>query len=194
MSFVYTIKNVLINRREMCPNASFKYLKTNLKWKFRWVPWFTGNLSYNHKPEHLIWKDVFFLDSWWSQESESAYNISKRPILDWFACLLARLLAVSSEALPVQPRNHRDSSFFPVWPLDSETAARWQIATITQWGLHISWVLTVPQVKDRTGLPNPYCVYQGSEQDGVSYLSMQISYYVPRPKMFPKHGKIMTNI
>lgn len=79
---------------------------------------------YNHKREHLIWKDVSFLDSWWSQKSESAYNIAKRSILDWFVCLLARLLAVSSEALPVQPRNHRDSSFFPVCPLDSETAAR----------------------------------------------------------------------
>ena len=65
------------------------------------------------------------------------YNVAKRSILDWFfVCLLACLLFPQTEAPPVQPRDHRHGSIFPVCPLGSETAAGCQIPTITQQGLH----------------------------------------------------------
>jgi hypothetical protein len=52
------------------------------------------------------------------------YNVAKRSILDWFfVCLLACLLFPQTEAPPVQPRDHRHGSIFPVCPLGSETAA-----------------------------------------------------------------------
>lgn len=60
MSFVYTVKSMLINMGEMCPNTSFKYLETNWKESSDEVPWFAGDLCYSHRYEHLIWKDVFF--------------------------------------------------------------------------------------------------------------------------------------